>query len=80
MNVVDSSGWLEYFAEGPNTGFFAALIEDVDQLLVSAYQWPTASSWLQHMSLVPPFGHRTPIFLEFRVLSISPRVSSDRVL
>lgn len=23
MNVVDSSGWLEYLAEGPNADFFA---------------------------------------------------------
>ena len=22
MNVVDSSGWLEYFADGPNADFF----------------------------------------------------------
>jgi predicted nucleic acid-binding protein len=35
MNVVDSSGWLEYFADGPNANFFAPAIEEVDQLLVS---------------------------------------------
>ena len=34
MNVVDSSGWLEYFAGGPNAEFFAPAIEDVDQLTV----------------------------------------------
>jgi predicted nucleic acid-binding protein len=34
MNVVDSSGWLEYFAEGPNAGFFAPSIEDVSKLVV----------------------------------------------
>jgi hypothetical protein len=27
MNVVDSSGWLEYFADAPNADFFAAAIE-----------------------------------------------------
>jgi hypothetical protein len=27
MNVVDSSGWLEYFAEEPNAEFFAPAIE-----------------------------------------------------
>jgi predicted nucleic acid-binding protein len=35
MNVVDSSGWLEYFAGGPNANFFAPAIEDLAQLLVS---------------------------------------------
>lgn len=34
MNVVDSSGWLEYFADGPNATFFAAAAEDVSQLIV----------------------------------------------
>lgn len=34
MNVVDSSGWLEYFAAGPNAGFFAPAIEATRKLLV----------------------------------------------
>ncbi len=34
MNVVDSSGWLEYFAGGPNAGFFAPIIEDTVNLVV----------------------------------------------
>jgi len=34
MNVVDSSGWLEYFADEVNAGFFAPAVEDVDELVV----------------------------------------------
>ncbi len=34
MNVVDSSAWLEYFADGPNAGKFADPIQDEGQLLV----------------------------------------------
>ncbi len=34
MNVVDSSGWLEYFANGQNAEFFAPAIEKTEQLLV----------------------------------------------
>lgn len=34
MNVVDSSGWLEYFAEGQNADFFAPIIEKVNKLVV----------------------------------------------
>jgi predicted nucleic acid-binding protein len=34
MNVVDSSGWLEYFADGPNAGFFAPTIQKLDELIV----------------------------------------------
>ena len=35
MNLVDSSGWLEYFADGENASFFAASIEDTEHLVVS---------------------------------------------
>ena len=28
MNIVDSSGWLEYFADGANAEFFAVPIQD----------------------------------------------------
>ena len=34
MNVVDSSAWLEYFADGPNAGSFAPVIERTNDLLV----------------------------------------------
>ena len=34
MNVVDSSGWLEYFARGSNVSFFAPLIKEIDTLVV----------------------------------------------
>ena len=34
MNVVDSCGWLEYFADGGNAGFFAPVIEATDSLIV----------------------------------------------
>jgi predicted nucleic acid-binding protein len=34
MNVVDSSGRLEYFADGPNAQSFAKAVEDTDELIV----------------------------------------------
>jgi toxin FitB len=34
MNVVDSSGWLEYFARKANTAFFAPVIHATGELLV----------------------------------------------
>jgi predicted nucleic acid-binding protein len=36
MNVVDSSGWLEYFAAGENADFFAKPIEATSELIVPA--------------------------------------------
>ena len=34
MNVVDSSGWLEYFSGGLNASFFEAAIENTRDLIV----------------------------------------------
>lgn len=34
MNVVDSSGWLEYFADTSHARFYADAIEKTDQLIV----------------------------------------------
>ena len=36
MNLVDSSGWLEYFTDGKNAKVFAPVIEDSKNLIVSA--------------------------------------------
>lgn len=34
MNVIDSSGWIEYFIDDINADFFAPVIENVENLLV----------------------------------------------
>ena len=34
MNVVDSSGWLEYFGEGKNSQYFAPVIRKTSELIV----------------------------------------------
>ncbi len=34
MNVVDSSGWLEYFTAGRNANFFRPALEDIEHLIV----------------------------------------------
>lgn len=36
MNVVDSSGWLEYFADGPNAQVFAGPIQATSTLVVAS--------------------------------------------
>ncbi len=34
MNLVDSCGWLEYFADGPNADFFAEPLSNLTELIV----------------------------------------------
>jgi predicted nucleic acid-binding protein len=36
MNIVDSSGWLEYLADGPNAYFFSRPLEETADLVVPA--------------------------------------------
>jgi predicted nucleic acid-binding protein len=36
VNIVDSSGWLEYFADGSNAGHFMEPLSNVTELLVPA--------------------------------------------
>ena len=62
MNVVDSSGWLEYMANGPNAAAFALAIEDIGRLIVPSitivevfrrvYQQRTEAEALQAVSLM----------------------------
>jgi predicted nucleic acid-binding protein len=46
VNVVDSSGWIEYFTEGPNSGFFAGAIENVGELIVPALAIYEVFKWV----------------------------------
>ena len=34
MNLVDSSGWLEYFSDSPNADFFSKPLKDKHDLIV----------------------------------------------
>ena len=62
MNVVDSSAWLEYFADGTNANFFAPAIEATDELIVPSicllevfkrvYQQRDESSALQAIAVM----------------------------
>lgn len=47
MNVVDSSGWLEYFGKGPNGEFFAPAIKASGRLVV-----PTISMYEVYKRIV----------------------------
>jgi hypothetical protein len=48
VNVVDSSGWLEYFVDGSNADYFAAGIENIPELIVpsiSIYEVFSNACW-----------------------------------
>jgi len=44
--IVDSSGWIEYFIDGPNANSFAAAIENTDDLIVPAITLTEVYRWM----------------------------------
>jgi toxin FitB len=46
VSVVDSSGWLEYLANGANAEFFAATIEDTARLIVPTLSILEVFKWV----------------------------------
>lgn len=53
MNVVDSCGWLEYFAGGPNAKFFVPPLEAMSETLVV----PTLCIYEVYKNILGQFGH-----------------------
>ena len=47
MIVVDSSGWLEYFADGPNAEVFAGLVVDPANLVVPSITLFEVFKWIR---------------------------------
>ena len=75
MNVVDSSGWLEYLADGPNAGFFAAALEDTGGLLV-----PTISVYEVFRRVLVQRGEpaalqAAALMYQGRLLALSPETA-----
>ena len=44
--IVDTSGWIEYFIDGPNANSFAAAIENTDDLIVPAITLTEVYRWM----------------------------------
>ena len=56
MNVVDSSGWLEYFAGSTNASFFAPIVKVTDTLVV-----PTVCIYEVFMRLLAQRGEESAL-------------------
>jgi predicted nucleic acid-binding protein len=46
VNVVDSSGWLEYLVDGPNADFFMEPIEETGELVVPSISILEVFKWV----------------------------------
>ena len=47
MNVVDSSGWIEFLGGGANAGFFAAAVTDTPRLVVPSIAVFEVCRWMR---------------------------------
>lgn len=61
MNVVDSSGWLEYFADGSNVGFFSKAIEAAAGLIVPTMSLYQAVATMQQGTVVSADRRAGPV-------------------
>jgi len=74
MNVLDSSGWLEYFSEGANTRFFSPVALDTKNLLV-----PSICIYEVFKKALTQFGEETAL-QTITVMSLGQVVDLDRDL
>jgi predicted nucleic acid-binding protein len=80
MNVVDSSGWLEYFADTPNGRIFAKIIGDPSQVIVSSINiYEVFKRILQQRGDQDAF-YAVAVMLESRVIGLDTQMSLEAVL
>lgn len=72
MNVVDSSGWLEYFTKGKNGPVFLPIIQDTDNLIV-----PTVAIYEVFKRVVLTLGEESALYIA-GVMSAGQEVEMDR--
>ena len=87
MNVVDSSAWLEYFANGPNAALFSAPIEQTDDLIVPSLTiYEVFKRVLQQrdegraLQAVAVMQQGTVVDLDARIALSAARISLERKL
>lgn len=87
MNVVDSSAWLEYFANGTNASFFARAIEQTEELLVpSLVLYEVFKQVLQQrdegsaLQAVAMMQQGAVVDLDARLALLAARISLERKL
>ena len=77
MNVVDISGWLEYFAGGLNAPFFSEAIENTPELII-----PSVSLYTENDALkaVASMQQGRVVDLDGRTALSAARISLDHHL
>ena len=70
MNVVDSSGWIEYLKGTPDAEFFRPVIEDVEHLIVPTISLVEVFRWVFREEGRIDALHVAALMLEARVVAL----------
>jgi len=77
MNLVDSSGWMEYFADGKNAKHFAPVIQDLENLTVSVINiYEVYKKILQHRDENSAI-QAIAIMQQAEILEVTPQIAID---
>jgi toxin FitB len=77
VNVVDSSAWLEYFADGPNAAEFADAIESPADLVVPTLTLLGVFKRVHQLKGESAALDAIAVMLQGRVLELSPSLALD---
>ncbi|MHB0875520.1 MAG: PIN domain-containing protein [Anaerolineae bacterium] len=77
MNLVDSSGWVEFFGGGENASAFAAAIVDTEALLVPAIVVYEVTKWLMQRRDEEDVLNAYAAMLEGKVVDLDPTVALE---
>lgn len=75
MNVVDSSGWLEYFSNGPNVETFAKPIERLEELLIPSMTLVEVFKWILQQRGEPEALQAVAHMTQGRVVDLNTNVA-----
>jgi toxin FitB len=80
MNLVDSSGWLEYFADTPNGGVFAKIINEPSQVIVSSVNIYEVFKRVLQLRTNQDAFYAIAIMLKSQVVDLDTQMSIGAVL
>jgi predicted nucleic acid-binding protein len=75
VNLVDSSAWLEYFADGPNAGFFAPAVEAPARMVVPSITIFEVFKRVIQQRGEPEALHIVAVMQQGRVIDLDARIA-----
>ncbi len=75
VNIVDTSGWLEYFMNGKNADFFEPILLDTDNLIVSTINIYEVAKVIGHRVGEDAFSRAMSSMLQAEVIDLTTEIA-----